>query len=76
MAKMSAGHAKALYALVLIALVAVGVSVSRGSVLGVAMSLGLGIVLVFVMSIAWARFRGEPPEHHPRSDGILDDTDP
>lgn len=40
------------------------------------LSLIVGIVLIFVMGIAWVRFRGGPTEHHPRIDKIVDDTRP
>jgi hypothetical protein len=45
----------------------------------VAMALGTlisGLVVLFVMAIAYLRPEGASPEHHPRIDHILDDTNP
>lgn len=76
MGKMRIRHKYALCALVALTVVAVVAGILRGSLMGVAFGVGTGIVLLFVLGIAWSRFRGEPVEHHAPSDKILDDTDP
>jgi hypothetical protein len=45
----------------------------------IALALGTlvsGLVVMFVMAIAYLRPKGSAPEHHPRIDHILDDTNP
>ena len=69
-------HTKVLFALIVLSVSAALISVSQGSLLGLVMSVGGGVVLLFVMGIAWTRFRGEPTEHHAPSDKLLDDTKP
>lgn len=39
-------------------------------------SVEVGVTALFVMSIAWMRPKGYPPEHHPKIDKALDDTAP
>jgi hypothetical protein len=39
-------------------------------------SLVSGLVVMFVMAVAYLRPEGARPEHHPRIDHILDDTNP
>jgi hypothetical protein len=39
-------------------------------------SLISGLVVMFVMAVAYLRPEGAAPEHHPRIDHILDDTNP
>jgi hypothetical protein len=45
----------------------------------IAMALGTlisGLVVMFVMAIAYLRPDASAPEHHPRIDHLLDDTNP
>jgi len=69
-------HTFAIWALFFTTLFVFGFSVAIGSMFAALISLIAGLVLAFVMSIAWVRFEGYPPEHHPRIDKIVDDTRP
>ena len=69
-------HAFAIWALFFMMLFGFGISVALGSLWMALLCLVLGIVMAFVMGIAWVRFRGYPPEHHPPIDKIVDDTNP
>ena len=69
-------HPYAIWALFFMTLLAFGYGILSGSLYVALAGLLVGIVVVFVMGIAWVRFRGEPPEHHAKIDRIVDDTRP
>jgi hypothetical protein len=66
-------------ALVGIVMLMVAAFVGALALNSIALALGTfisGLVVMFVMAIAYLRPAGASPEHHPRVDRILDDTNP
>jgi hypothetical protein len=69
-------HWRALVGIVMVMVVGFVAALGFGSVAIALGSLISGLVVMFVMAIAYLRPAGSAPEHHPRIDHILDDTNP
>jgi DMSO/TMAO reductase YedYZ heme-binding membrane subunit len=69
-------HWRALVGMVVLMIVGFVGAIAFGSIAIALGSLISGLVVMFVMAIAYLRPEGSAPEHHPRIDHILDDTNP